>query len=157
MKRFGAVVLPLLMVCAAGASTIAHLSLQEITLRSEMILSGRISDSWAEWDSSHKYIWTHYTVTMESTVKGRSRRTVEVAEPGGIMGTTAMFIGGATGYRRGERVLIFLERMPNGYLRTAGLGQGKYGIDQQNRVHGIALPDGVTLAEATQQISRRLR
>jgi hypothetical protein len=126
----------------------ARLSLDEMTGRSEMIISGRITDSWAAWDAEHKYIWTHYTVAVDSSVKGRAARSVEIAEPGGILDSIVMSIGGATEYARGEQVLIFLERMPNGYLRTAGLGQGKYGIDAAGRLHGIELKN-VDLTEGT--------
>ena len=171
----GAALAALLLVCAAGATTIGRLSLDEMTVRSETIVSGEITDSWAAWDAGHKYIWTHYLVAVDSTVKGRAGRTVEIAEPGGIIDNIGMNIGGATGYNRGERALIFLQRMPNGYLRTAGLGQGKYGIDAQGRLHGIALKsvdvmetgsaaveavrslEGMTVPEAGAHIATRMR
>jgi hypothetical protein len=163
-----------LITCAANATMVTRLSLDEMTNRSEMIVSGQITDSWAAWDSDHKYIWTHYTVAIDSAVKGTSARTVEIAEPGGVVGIVGMSVGGATGYTKGEHVMIFLERMPNGYLRTAGLGQGKYAIDAQGRLHGITLKDvelsdgksagagtqslnGLTLAEAAARITSRVQ
>jgi hypothetical protein len=173
--RAGLAFTSLLLVCAASATTIERLSLDEMTGRSELIISGEISSSFAAWDTGHKYIWTHYIVSVENTVKGAAGRSVEIAEPGGVAEGVGMSIGGATGYTKGEHVLIFLERMPNGYLRTAGLGQGKYGIDTQGRLHGIALKDvdvvntgastgqtargldGMTLAEATEHIAARVR
>jgi hypothetical protein len=165
----------LLLACAASAATIARLSLDEMTGRSELIISGEISSSFTAWDAGHKYIWTHYIVTVENTVKGAAGRSVEIAEPGGVAEGVAMTVGGATGYVKGEHVLIFLDRMPNGYLRTAGLGQGKYGIDNRGRLHGVALKDadvvntgasngqtargidGLTVAEATEHIAARIR
>ena len=171
--RCGAGFAALLFTCALGATTIARLSLDEMTGRSEMIISGRITDAWAAWDAEHKYIWTHYVVTVDNAVKGRVASTVEIAEPGGMLDNIGMNIGGGTGYSRGEQVLIFLERMPNGYLRTAGLGQGKYGIDSQGRLRGIQLKDldlvgagageapvsltGMTVAEAASHIAARMR
>jgi hypothetical protein len=173
--RAGLAFISLLLACAATATTIARLSLDEMTGRSELIISGEISSSFTAWDTGHKYIWTHYIVSVENTVKGAAGRSVEIAEPGGVAEGVGMSIGGATGYTKGEHVLIFLERMPNGYLRTAGLGQGKYGIDTQGRLHGIALKDldavntgdsngqsargldGMTLAEATEHIAARVR
>lgn len=166
--------LPLLLSSPAIATTIARLSLDQMTARSEMIVSGTISDSFTAWDVEHKYIWTHYIVTVDNAVKGAVARTVEIAEPGGVVGIVAMNIGGATGYRKGENVLIFLERMPNGYLRTAALGQGKYGIDAQGRLHGLTLKDvdlvagasspigvqsldGMPLTEAVSRIAARVR
>jgi hypothetical protein len=173
--RAGFVFIGFLLACAASATTIARLSLDEITGRSELIISCEITGSFTAWDAGHKYIWTHYIVNVENAVKGSAGRFVEIAEPGGIAGSVGMSIGGATGYAKGEHVLIFLERMPNGYLRTAGLGQGKYGIDARGRLHGIVLKDvavvntgspsgetvrgidGMTLAEATAHIAARVR
>jgi hypothetical protein len=164
-----------LIACAASAATITRLSLDDMTGRSELIISGEISSSFTAWDAGHKYIWTHYIVTVENTVKGAASRSVEIAEPGGVAEGVSISVGGATGYVKGEHVLIFLERMPNGYLRTAGLGQGKYGIDNRGRLHGLALKDadvvntgasggqttrgidGMTVAEATDHLAARIR
>ena len=84
-----------------------------------------------------------------------------------------MQIGGSTGFRQGETVLVFLQRMPNGYLRTAGLGQGKYSVDATGRLHGAALREvdilekgtrsagvsleGLTLSEAAERIIAQIR
>jgi hypothetical protein len=173
--RLGVGFAAVLMATIASATTIARLSLDEMTGRSEMIVSGQVTESFTAWDSEHKYIWTHYIIAVDNSVKGSGARTVEIAEPGGIIGIIGMNIGGATGYIKGEHVLIFLERMPNGYLRTAGLGQGKYGIDAQGRLHGITLRDvdvingnsnpgtaarsldGMTIAEATAHLATRVR
>ena len=46
-----------------------------------------------------------------------------VSEPGGIVDGLGMQIAGTPGYAPGEQVMLFLERMPNGYLRNAGMGQ----------------------------------
>jgi hypothetical protein len=46
-----------------------------------------------------------------------------------------MTVAGSVAYRPGDRVLVFLERMPNGYLRTTGWGQGKYTIDKGDHLH----------------------
>ena len=35
--------------------------------------------------------------------------------------------------------MVFLERMPNGYLRTTGWSQGRYTVDPKGLVHGDKL------------------
>ena len=167
-------VLPLALLAAgiAGATTIERLSFSEMTDSSESIVSGQIADSWSSWDSEHKYIWTHYRILVSSALKGQGS-LVEIAEPGGVVDGIGMQIGGSTGFRRGETVLVFLQRMPNGYLRTAGLGQGKYSVDATGRLHGAALRDvdilekgtrgtgisleGLTLNEAALRITTQVR
>ncbi len=82
-----------------------------------------------------------------------------------------MSISGATGYHVGDNVLVFLTRMPNGFLRTSGFGQGKYAVDSGGRLHGdVALKtgdastasavrslDGMTANQAAQVVSARVR
>ena len=46
-----------------------------------------------------------------------------------------MQIAGAPRYVQGERVMVFLEHMPNGYLRTTGMGQGKLSISPDGSAH----------------------
>jgi hypothetical protein len=101
---------------------------------------------------------------------------VEFAEPGGAVDGVGMDIAGSVSYRTGENVLIFLQRMPNGYLRTTGWGQGKYSIDGAGRLRAAAslrgleivdgksaaaAPvrslDGMTVTEASQRIADRVR
>jgi hypothetical protein len=81
-----------------------------------------------------------------------------------------MQIAGTCGYMAGEQVMVLLERMPNGYLRTAGMGQGKLSLSPDGRVHlthagadlagrataprGTAL-QGLDTAEAT-EVRRRV-
>ena len=167
-------VLPLALLAAgiAGATTIELLSFSEMTDSSELIVSGQIADSWSSWDSEHKYIWTHYRILVSNALKGQGSQ-VEIAEPGGVVDGIGMKIGGSTGFRQGETVLVFLQRMPNGYLRTAGLGQGKYSVDATGRLHGAALREvdilekgtrsagvsleGLTLSEAAERIIAQIR
>jgi hypothetical protein len=120
------------------ATTIPRLTFEQLTDASEVIASGRVTQSWAAWDSEHKYIWTHYLLSVSDTAKGRRTATVEFAEPGGALGSFVMSIAGTVSYGLGDQVVIFLSRMPNGYLRTAGWSQGKYGLDAQGRLHSSA-------------------
>jgi hypothetical protein len=140
------------------------------------VVSGTVTRSWTAWDAEHKYIWTHYEVSVLSQIKGRAGRTVEIEELGGVVGDSGMTVPGAVVYETGEKVLVFLSRFPNGYLRTTGWGQGKYRIDANNRLHGDAslaavemVPgpraaasvsrtlDGVSLNEAAARVANRVR
>jgi hypothetical protein len=126
------------LIPASRATTIPRLTFENLTDTSELIVSGRVTQSWAAWDSKHKYIWTHYLLSVRETAKGAPASSVEFAEPGGSLADAAMTIAGTVTYSVGERVVVFLSRMPNGYLRTTGWAQGKYGLDDNGRVHGFA-------------------
>ena len=158
------------------ATTIPRVDFEELTDASETIAAGRVTDSWAAWDPEHKYIWTHYRLSVTEIVKGTRVSTLEFAEPGGAIGDASMIVGGAIRYTAGENVVIFLSRMPNGYLRTAGWSQGKYDLDSGGRLHGAALTgaefvdttaarlgsslsslDGISLNELRQKVTARVR
>jgi hypothetical protein len=133
----------LLLSGAASATIIPRISFGELVDVSDLIVSGQVTRTWAEWDNDHKYIWTHYELQVASAPKGRPAGTVEFAEPGGVVGGVGMMIAGSVIYTPGENVLVFLQRMPNGYLRTTGWGQGKYGLDSAARLRADVSLRGV--------------
>lgn len=120
---------------ACRATIVPRLSLEEMVVRSEVIVSGRVVRTWTAWDSPHTFIWTHSEIVVEDAAKGRHSGRVVVSEPGGVVEGLGMQIGGTPGYVPGEQVMVFLVRMPNGYLRTAGMGQGKLSISSNGSVH----------------------
>jgi hypothetical protein len=119
----------------AGATTIQRLSLEDMVDHSEVIVSGHVARTWASWDDRHRFIWTHSEVIAENVIKGNRADTVVVSEPGGSVDGMAMRIAGAPTYVAGEQVVLFLERLPNGYLRSIGMGQGKLRVSADGRVH----------------------
>ena len=161
----------------AGATQVAALSFEQLTDASEIVAAGRIARFWTAWDPEHKYVWTHYELEVASVVKGRRAPLVEFAEPGGTVDGQAMVVAGSLRYAVGDNMLLFLARMPNGYLRTTGWTQGKYAIDSRGRLHASAplegdlvltanspvresslrSLDGMTLAELTERVATRLR
>ena len=133
--------LALMILPQALATSVPSLTFDELTDRSEVIVAGRITRSWSDWDSERKFIWTHYELSVSSVHKGAARTAVTVSEPGGVVGGRGMRIAGSVEYSPGDQVAVFLQRMPNGYLRTAGWGQGKYLVDKAGHLHAGSLPD----------------
>ncbi|HTA42325.1 MAG TPA: hypothetical protein VK789_07760 [Bryobacteraceae bacterium] len=141
--RMGIFASALLWLSTANATTVPGLSFEELTDQSDLIVSGQINRSWTDWDSEHKYIWTHYALTVSSALKGIAGATVDVSEPGGVVGNQGMNIAGAPAYQTGEQVLVFLHRMPNGFLRTTGWTQGKYTVDRAGLLHAAGSSIGL--------------
>lgn len=139
----------LLFALNAGAASVPGLTFEQLTDRSELIVSGQVTRSWSDWDSAHKFIWTHYELSVSSVQKGAPGSTVVVSEPGGVVGVQGMNVAGAVRYQPGEQVLLFLQRMPNGYLRTTGWGQGKYTIDSAGRLHPETSSHGLEIVSAS--------
>jgi hypothetical protein len=162
--RFG-FFLGIAIAASAFATTIPSLSFAELTDRSELIVSGQINRSWTDWDPEHKYIWTHYELAVSSVLKGNPSSTVTLSEPGGTIGLQSMSIPGAVAYGAGSTVLVFLQRMPNGYLRTTGWSQGKFTLDAAGRIHAegraaestLRSLDGMSVAQLRELVTSRVK
>jgi len=169
--RVGALLAPaLLFLRVASAADLPRYTFDELTDSAEVIATGNITRTWTDWDAAHKYIWTHYELTVSEVQKGTPGSVVDIAEPGGSLDGVRMSIAGATGYRVGEHILVFLSRMPNGYLRTAGFGQGKFIIEANSQLREqVALKpalaggtqlrslDGISVSQAAQIVGARVR
>jgi hypothetical protein len=165
----------LLLLGSSSATLIPSVSFEQLTDTSEMIVAGRITNSWPAWDAEHKYIWTHYNLTVSSAVKGSPGAVVEFAEPGGALDGRSTMIAGTVTYAVGDNLVLFLARMPNGYLRTTGWAQGKYALDANGRLHAnaslgaeaiqanspsgassVRTLDGMSITELRQRVAARL-
>lgn len=156
--HLGAAVIALFFALKAGATSVPALTFEQLTDQSEIVVSGQVTRAWSDWDSAHKYIWTHYDLSVSSVQKNsaagvQAGSTVEISEPGGVAGIQGMNIAGAVGYQTGASVLVFLQRMPNGYLRTTGWGQGKYNIDSAGRIHPESATHALELVTAGKNAS----
>jgi len=174
-RHFCCLALVILPVGALNATSIPRLTFEQLIDGSDVIASGRVTQSWAAWDSEHKYIWTHYVLSVKGMARGTSASSVEFAEPGGTIGGASLSIAGTVTYQIGDNVVIFLWKMPNGYLRTAGWAQGKYQLDADGHLHswaaiggeidegthaqGSSLKtlEGMSVAELYRRIADRLR
>jgi len=135
MRFFRAALWAALSACFCDATAVARLSLEDMVRSSELIIIGRVTRVWSAWDGQHRFIWTHNEIAVHDAAKGGRGESLVVSEPGGVVNGEGMRIAGAPTYAPGEQVLLFLERVPNGYLRSMGLGQGKLRISADGRVH----------------------
>jgi len=143
--------LALLWGAATSSGTVVpRLSADDLVQGSEFIFQARVVRTWAAWDRSHKYIWTHHELEVQDSMKGAATRTIVVSEPGGSLEGLTQYIAGTPRYLPDEDVVVFLYRTPLGLLRTSGFAQGKFAIrrlagDSQNRVYTNL--EGLSLAE----------
>lgn len=118
------------------AAVFPRLTAEELTAQSQVIVEGKIARSWAAWDAEHKYIWTHYEVSVADYLRGSMGATFTVSEPGGSLDGLTQQISGSVSYSPGEATILFLDQTPIGYWRSVGGPQGKFTVDSQGRVHG---------------------
>lgn len=123
-----AALLFLLLSTTASATLLPRLDLPDLVHSSKLIVQGRVLRHWSDWDKTHRYIWTHYTLEIQGTLKGNAPTSITISEPGGTATGTTMKMIGAPEYSDGEEVIVFLERTPIGYWRCHGWNQGKYTV-----------------------------
>src|SRR6185437_15429221 len=75
---------------------------------------------WMSWDSVHKYIWTHYEISVAEALRGPAERSFVVSEPGGSLDGVRMQTSGTVPYSVGEDVVLFVYRTPIGFWRVFG-------------------------------------
>lgn len=103
---------------------------------SDYIVEATVLRSWTTWDAPHRLIWTHHDLSVSEWLKApvASDRTIVVSEPGGTADGVTMLADDATPYSLGEKVVVFAWRTPEGFLRAAGYGQGKFTITHDRRL-----------------------
>ena len=136
----------------ANAAVVPQLSFSQLVRDSQYIVEGRITSSYAEWDRSRTAIWTHYRVEILDALKGPAPRSLEICEPGGEIGGVGMLIPGMVQYAVNEHVVVFLQKVPNGYLRTYGMQQGKVAIGDSTLRSSVKQLDGLDLANLKQKV-----
>lgn len=115
---------------ACCATPAPRLSLAEMALGSEYIVEGSVLRSWTGWDPMHQLVWTHYELSVTEWLKAPTpaEPTITVSEPGGTSGGITTRSNEAIPYSLGEQVIVLAWRTPEGFLRAAGNGQGKFTV-----------------------------
>jgi hypothetical protein len=113
---------------AAFATTVPRRSLEELVAGSGQILQGRVLSHSVEWDSSHRFLWTHYSVEIADVLKGPRGSAITISEPGGTRDGLTMSVAGVAQFADGEEVVVFLHRTPIAFWRTYGYSQGKFSV-----------------------------
>lgn len=126
-------------------TSIVRVSLEDTVAQAEWIVEGDVVRNWCAWDSGHRMIWTQTEIAVRDRWKGSAGSSVTVSEPGGAVGGSAIDVVGMVRYRTGEHVVVFLYRVPLGFLRTVGLSQGKLLVDEHNAVHAN-VPDSMLVS-----------
>ena len=93
-------------------------------------MHGEVVRSWAAWDSEHKYIWTHYEVSVAEALRGPYTAAITVSEPGGSLDGVNMQTSGTLPFAVGEDTVLFLYKTPIGYWRAVGGPQNRIHLEQ---------------------------
>jgi hypothetical protein len=108
------------------ATTAVMLTDEELITSSRVILTGEIKAVKSRWDANNEKIYTDVKVQVAEVLKGQIQGDFVVFKQlGGTVGDDSTVIFGAPEYKKGQRVLLFLNTANDGTLRVAHQFQGK--------------------------------
>lgn len=119
----------LLVPASAFATSLAPMSLQQLTQAATVIVRAHVLDQYSAWDASHKQIHTYTAVAVDQSIKGDSPVTLTVQQPGGAVGNMHEFVPGTVRFMpQGEYMLFLQPASGTPYYLLVGMVQGAYRI-----------------------------
>ena len=110
----------------ARATTLQHLTLDEMTQRATSIVRARVTGS-SEVVRNADVFTIYKFETLETLKSGPAAR--EVAVPGGVAGGVRQVVAGAPTLRLGQEYVLFLWTSRSGQAQLTGLSQGLFRVD----------------------------
>ena len=131
-------------------------SLEQKTVKADLIVIGRVIDVKSRWDATKSKISTYVSLSLEEAIKGcSSKKDIMIRIPGGVIDKIGTFVPEMASFRKGERALVFLIRDLRSDNYFVLYGQyGKYEIDQYNVVTSEEVPLPEFLNEIRQFIPK---
>ena len=113
------------------ASTLQRLSLNDMILKSSMIVRGTVQPGTSA-SMRGALIYTHYELSITTVYKGTQTpgQTVDVAIPGGVMNAIHQPVAGAPMLNAGQDYVMFLWTSRSGFTQVIGLSQGLFNVSK---------------------------
>ncbi|TNE84661.1 MAG: hypothetical protein EP330_28745 [Deltaproteobacteria bacterium] len=114
----------------AEATTIAPLTIEQLTDASTLIVEGKVSRVWTEVDD-HQKVWTRALVDVDTLHKGPADTPEQIVIDtlGGHHWDRVTAVEGQARFSEGEQVLVFLDVVSHGTrLTPAAMFHGKFTI-----------------------------
>ena len=131
MNRVGKIALwsvfAALLACAAvRATTLVHLSVEQMARAAEVVVRARCVANETGWDAGE--IWTVTTFQIEETWKGAPPAVIIVRLLGGRAENLTSTVDGVPRFHAGEDVVLFLERTRRGDFSIVSWMQGTFRV-----------------------------
>lgn len=119
------------LAAGAGATSMVLLSEDDLIDRADLVVHGTVLSSESAYRSGAIHIFTDVVIEVDEVLKGAFADPVlHVAMPGGEMDGKALTISGTPAFHPGERVCVFLVRLPDQSYTTIGISQGKFTLSE---------------------------
>lgn len=127
----------------AQASTFLRVGAEELAAKAEAVVQGRVLEVHSFWNREGTVILTEATIEVEDTVLGPDRSHLRLVTFGGQVGDMVIEAHGFPTFKKGQRLLVFLERArarEDGAHRVLGYKQGQFEIRVDKLGREIAVP-----------------
>lgn len=112
----------------AEATTVAPLSVEQLTDAATYVVRGDVTAVWTVRDSEGR-VWTRAKVAVKRQFKGPAAPAELVVESlGGSDGEVSTVVFGAPRFSETEDVLLFIDQSRTGRLGIVGWSSGKYNV-----------------------------
>jgi len=111
---------------AAAATTLARMSVAQMSRTAPVIVRARCLENWTGWDAGE--IWTLTSFEVQEMWRGSAPGRITVRLLGGRAGNLTSSVSGVPRFRVGEEVVLFLEPTPRGDFTVVSWQQGTFRI-----------------------------
>ncbi len=109
------------------ATTLAPLTIEQMTDGATWIVEGTIREVWTEIDAETGRVWTRASLDVTDVLKGPSNPTTLVIDSmGGTSGAVTTTVSARAQYSEGEELFVFLDVVRGGRLVPIAKFMGKY-------------------------------
>jgi len=119
-----------------SASQFVRMPFEQVAREADLVVRGSIEQTWSAWDDAHEVIFTYATVRVSQYFgETTGPDTLVIREAGGTVGDYTQEAIGFPAIRRGEEVVLLLERWEDGAdYRIHAYNQGKYLVREREGV-----------------------
>jgi hypothetical protein len=128
VKVRSSLLLALLFVGVAQATTLLALDVAALTKGSSLVVRAKVKSVASRWTKDGGRIMTDAVLEVSETWKGTPTTQVTVMQPGGVVGDVGQLVHGTITFTAGEEVVVFLEPRGERYLLT-GMMQGRFKVE----------------------------
>jgi len=114
---------------AATATTLARMSVAQMSHAAHAIVRARCVANSAGWDADE--IWTFTSFEVQEVWQGSAPARITVRLLGGRVGNLTSSVAGVLRFRSGEEIVLFLERTPRGDFSVVSWEQGTFRIRRE--------------------------
>lgn len=135
--------LALALAAPAGASTFLQISREDLVAQAAAVVQGRVLEVSSFWNREGTAIMTEAVLEVEDTVLGPDRSHLRLVTFGGEVNGLVIEAHGFPTFRKGQRLLLFLEparKNEAGAHRVLGYRQGEFEIRKDRQGRELAVP-----------------